>query len=146
MRIRADDGIQTSNWSTSGLFSIGGYNLPNDSNKFYIKNDQDEKVAWFGELGNIILKGSCILSPNCNNPSDGSFIFENENSSIVAYIDYFGNLCVESGSCDGFSQECNPDSDAFIIRNSQNENMSYIDFNGELCLKGGVYEDVLFIE
>ncbi|NCN87203.1 hypothetical protein GW932_05195 [archaeon] len=144
VRIKANDGIQNSSWSESRLFSIGSYALPNDTNKFYVNNDNSEAVAWIGDSGNIVLAGECFISPNCDNPADGSLIFKDYNETTVGYIDSFGNLCAENGNCAGHESNCNPNSNAFIVKNTLGENMSYISFNGELCVTGGIYENVEF--
>lgn len=132
------------NFSHVPTLVLYGSTLPNDTNKFYVQNDNGEDVAWIGDFGNIVLKGKCSLNPNCDNPSDGSFIFENLNGNITAYIDSFGNLCIEEGNCVGYENNCNPTEDSFLIQNIHGENMSYISFNGKLCLRGGVYDDVEF--
>ena len=113
---------------------------PNDTHKFYIKNASGDNVAWFGNLGNIVLKGNCTTSTNCTAPLD-SFIIANSTDNTTAYIDNLGNLCIEKGDCSDQSISCNPTRDAFIIRNSTNSNMSYIDFDGDLCLTENLYEN-----
>ncbi len=115
--------------------------LPNDTYKFYIKDNSENNVAWLGDSGNIVLKGICNATSVCTAPAN-SFIIANSSDNTVAYIDNQGNLCIEKGDCSDESASCNPSRDAFIIRNSTNSNMSYIDFNGELCLTGKLYENI----
>lgn len=114
--------------------------VPNDTRKFYIRNIFGESVAWFGNFGNIILKGKCIVLNKCVPPKD-SFIIANKTDSSTAYIDNLGNLCIEKGNCGDKSLTCNPARDAFIIRNASDDNMSYIDFGGNLCLTGKLFEN-----
>ena len=116
--------------------------IPNDTHKFYIKNNLSEHVAWLGNLGNIILKGSCFSGGSCDNPGEDSFVIRNSTDDNVAFINSTGDLCVEKGNCSDQSASCNPIRDAFIIRNSSDYNMSYIDFDGDLCLIGRLYENV----
>ncbi len=115
--------------------------LPNDTHKFYIKDNSENNVAWLGDSGNIVLKGICNATSICTAPAN-SFIIANSSDNTVAYIDNEGNLCIEKGNCSDESASCNPIRDAFIIRNSTSYNMSYIDFNGELCLTGKLYENI----
>ena len=115
--------------------------LPNDTSKYYIKDSSGNPVAWLGNSGNIVLKGKCFNSTNCNNPGDNSFIIRNSTNNNVAYINSTGDLCIGKGDCSDQSSTCNPARDAFIIRNSTNSNMSYIDFDGDLCLTGRLYQN-----
>ena len=114
-----------------------------DDNKFIIQNSSGSAVAWMGDSGNILLRGTCFISTNCTAPS-GSFIIQNSTGDTTAYIGSDGNLCIETGDCSDFSTSCNPTVDAFIIQNSSSVNMSYIDSDGDLCLTGRLYENVVF--
>ncbi len=122
------------------LFFVLGSSLPNDTSKFYIKDNSNNPVAWLGNFGNIVLKGNCSVLSNCVAPAN-SFIIKNSTDDTVSYIDNNGNLCIEKGNCSDESTICNPTRDAFIIRNSTNSNMSYIDFDGDLCLTGRLYQN-----
>ena len=114
---------------------------PNDTHKFSHKNSSGSIVAWFGNLGNIVLKGNCYSGGSCDNPGPNSFIFRNSTNANVAYINSTGDMCIVTGDCSDQSATCNPTRDAFIMRNSSNYNMSYIDFDGDLCLTGKLYEN-----
>ena len=111
-----------------------------EQNKFYIKNSNNENVAYFGDRGNIVLKGNCFKISNCVPPVD-SFIFKNSNENTVAYVDNQGNLCIETGDCQS-SISCNPTiNDEFIIQN-ENRVVSWIDLtNGNLCYIGRLTEN-----
>ena len=124
----------SANWSVS--VSI----IPQDVHRFYIHNSSGNSVAWFGDLGNIVLRGNCTNQTTCTAPAN-SFIIANNTDSTTAYIDNYGNLCVEKGDCSDESATCNPTRNAFIVRNSSNYNTSYIDFDGDLCLTGILYEN-----
>lgn len=114
--------------------------LPDDSFKFYIRNNESVNISWFGILGNIALRGNCSVQANCVAPA-GSYTFINSNNETVAYMDFSGNLCLESGDCSDQSASCNPSGGAVIWQNASGYNMSYIDFTGDLCLMGSLYED-----
>ena len=124
------------------VFTLESIVLPNDTNKFYVKDSSNNAVAWLGDSGNVVLKGSCFSGGSCDSPgSGGNFIIKNSASQNVAFINSTGDLCVESGDCSDLSGSCNPGTGAFIIRNSGGTNVSYIDYNGDLCLTGGLYEN-----
>ena len=113
---------------------------PQDTSKFYIKNSSGEAVAWFGNFGNLWLKGNFTSGGTCTAPA-GSFIIANSTDETVAYIDNQGNMCIE-GDWSELCGSCNPEGDAFIIKNSSDANVSYIDFaNGYLCLTGELYQN-----
>ena len=114
--------------------------LPNDTSKFYIKNNTGSTVAWLGNEGNIILKGTCHVSNNCVESLGNLFVIGNSTASVVSYINSTGDLCIEKGSCSS-SASCSPTREAFKIRNSTGSIVSYIDFDGELCFTGGLYEN-----
>jgi len=135
VRVRATDGSLNSSYDQSDNDFTISHIVANDTNKFIFQNNAGTNVAWFGDQGNIVLKGTCSLSANCQPPTD-SFIFKDSNNNIVSHIDSNGNLCIESGDCSDGSANCNPSINAFIIQNSTNSNMSYIDFTGNLCLTG----------
>ena len=140
VRVLATDGLLNSSWDESDEdFSIGG--IPNDTSKFFIKNDSNETIAWFGNFGNIVLRGTCNVLSNCLASSENLFVITNSSApdEPVAYVNSTGDLCIEKGSCSS-SASCN-EKNAFKIRNSTQELVSYIDFNGELCFTGGLYEN-----
>jgi hypothetical protein len=142
LRIMATDGNYNSSWNETADFSINlnSYSV-NDTNKFLILNSTNSTVAWLGDLGNIVISGSCFASSNCVAP-DGSFIVGNSTDNSTAYISNAGNLCLEFGSCSAFSSTCNPAIDSFVIQNNLGINMSYISGNGGLCYTGGLYQNV----
>jgi len=137
-------------WSPDGYFKVAfgicgiegcpfGAILTNpDVDKFYVQNASGETVAWFGDLGNIVLKGTLVSGGTCAAPS-GSFIIANSAGETVAYVDNQGNLCVQ-GSWSEQCGTCSPATDAFIIQDSSGTTVSYIDFDGNLCLTGKLYQ------
>lgn len=105
---------------------------------FIVKNSGASNVAYFDDVGNLVLKGTLTSGGVCSAPS-GSFIVKNSGGDTVAYIDTDGDMCIE-GSCSDECASCNPPSDAFIIKNSSGTNVGYIDYDGDLCLKGELCE------
>ena len=126
--------------SYSVTFTI---NIPNDTHKYLIRDNLGNTVAWLGNEGNIVLKGSCFSGGTCNNPGNNSFIIANATDNHVAFINASGDLCLEKGDCSDQSTSCNPTRNAFIIKNSSGYNMSNIDYDGELCLIGRLYINAL---
>ena len=111
-----------------------------DPNKVYIKN-QGQNVAWFGDRGNIVLKGPCQVKPTCTPPAD-SFIFKNSAGDTVAYIDINGNLCIETGDCLSSTSCSVTSNDEFIMQDETEKVVSKIDLtNGDLCYTGKLIEN-----
>ena len=114
---------------------------PRDPNKFYIKNSQNINVAWFGDRGNIILKGTCTQQSTCTPPLD-SFIFKNSAGDTVAYVDTSGNLCIETGDCLSSTSCSATSNDEFIMQDETGKVVSKIDLtNGDLCYTGRLIEN-----
>src|SRR3989338_3572557 len=122
-----------------GSVNVSSVTVPNNTYKFYIRNGSNNVVAWLGNQGNIVLKGSCFSEGTCNNPGNNSFIIANATDNHVSFINASGDLCVEKGDCSDQSTSCNPTRKAFIIKNSSGYNMSYIDYDGDLCLIGRLF-------
>ncbi len=112
-----------------------------DPNKVYIKNSQTQNVAWFGDRGNIVLKGTCQVQSNCLPPQD-SFILKNANNEVVSYIDSQGNLCIETGDCSSSTSCTLTTNDEFVMKDETGRAVSKIDLtNGDLCLTGKLIEN-----
>lgn len=136
-RCNVSDGEKSSGWTTDTdtLNVVGIFG----ENKFYIKGNYNNTLANLDDNGNLELQGACTQQATCTTPSD-SFIIKNSAGEVAAYIDSYGNLCIETGDCSDQSAECNPTNDAFIIQNSTGYNVSYIDTTGDLCLTGVLIE------
>ncbi|MFA5173687.1 MAG: hypothetical protein WC438_00735 [Candidatus Pacearchaeota archaeon] len=111
-----------------------------NTNNFYIENSQNETVAVFSDLGDIVLKGTCSINLILNPPAN-SFVIENSVSKI-AYVDMNGNFAVKGGSCFINSSICN--SNGLVIRNNEGKVVISIDKNGNLCYTGKVYTNADF--
>lgn len=109
----------------------------NDTSKFYVKNASGENVAWLGNLGNIVLRGTFTSGETIDTAPDDSFIIKDATDDTVAYIDNQGNLCIEGSKSSG---SCNPSGGAFITNNIYDDIVSYIDYDGDLCLTGTLIE------
>jgi len=91
IKILVTDGINT-NSSISDTFSIE--NTP--QNKFLVKDSLGNNVAFFSDIGNIVLKGNCFSNSSCDNSGLDSFIIRNLNNSNVAFVNSTGDLCIDS--------------------------------------------------
>ncbi len=111
--------------------------LPNDTHKFYIKNNNDP-VAWLGSEGNVVLEGSCFIG-TCETPEDNSLVIRNSTKGSIAFINSSGDMCVSSGDCSDESEQCDNPTDALAMRNQSKDVVSYL--NGSLCLTGKLYEN-----
>ncbi|MEK6983546.1 MAG: hypothetical protein AABX33_03150 [Nanoarchaeota archaeon] len=88
IKILATDGINTGN-DTSDTFSIY-----HDQNKFTIKNNTGGNIAWFGDQGNIVIKGT--LEQNSNYQATNNFAFKIRNNlSDVLIIENNGSMYID---------------------------------------------------
>lgn len=141
IRVRSSDGLNFSSWDESDTDFTISTASPNDTYKFIIQNPSGANIAWLGDLGNIVLKGTCTAGTTCN-PPENSFIVKNSNDDTVAYIDPNGNICLESGTCSDNYADCdNPGDGSFIIRDETDKNVAFINATGGLCLTGGLTQN-----
>lgn len=135
-RVKVTDGLLNSSWDQSDSDFRIGSPPQNDTHKFYHKDSAGNNVAWLGNSGNIVLKGECFASVNCNSITDGSFIIQDQAGDSVAFINSTGDLCLESGDCSDSYANCDtPGDGSFIIANST-DYVSFINSTGDLCLVG----------
>src|SRR3989338_1261710 len=88
IKILATDGINTGN-DTSETFSIY-----HDIDKFLIKNASGSNIAWFGDAGNIVLKG--VLEQNSNFIATNNFAFKIRNNlNDVLIIENNGSMYID---------------------------------------------------
>ena len=65
-----------------------------DINKFYIKNTTGANIAWFGDAGNIVLKGSLEQNSNFQRTSTFAFVIRN-NGEDVLIIENNGSMYID---------------------------------------------------
>jgi len=112
-----------------------------DTDKFYIKNASGETVAWFGDRGNLVLKGTLTteVDPLEEDPAHDEFRVQDSEGNDVAIIDATnGNMYIS-----GLHKNWHTPSegkDEFIIRNSNDDPVAYISDEGHLYLKGKLYQ------
>lgn len=138
-------------WNGDGYFNIGygecfvqnmayGVTLTDpDTHKFYIKDSSGKTAAWFGDKGNLVLKGTFTSEGTCTAPS-GSFIVKDSGGDTVAYIDSEGDMCIEGELHEEQEGTLTPPSGSFIV-NGAGSVVGYINQSGDLYLKGKLYQD-----
>jgi hypothetical protein len=144
---------------SNGYFKVGfgecgvqdfafGVTLANpDIVKFFIENSLGETVAWFGDLGTIVLKGTFTKEVYQLNedPETDEFRVQDSSGADVAIIDTTnGNMFIKGTLHEKLGESIPAPSEEscdFIIKNSNDEVVSYIDDSGNLYLKGKLYQN-----
>lgn len=119
--------------------------MSNPTDKFYVKNSSNENIAWFDNLGNIVLKGTLTTGGDCADAPEDSFLVQRCNGkdcNTVAYIDSStGDMCIEGDFSDN-QPYCM--GGGFIIKDSSGAIVSSISsYYGHLCLTGKLYENAI---
>jgi len=109
---------------------------------FCVKNNSDEIVAWFDNLGNLFLKGTLTQQMTPTASANDEFRFQDSNSSDLAIIDTnSGNMYIDGTVYQNQSSPSpSEESDDFIIKDSNGEVVAYIDDSGDVYLKGELYD------
>ena len=131
----------------SDVFVFNLRPVPEDPHKFYIKNNSGDPVAWFGNLGNLVLKGS--LTPNTTPEASANDEFRIQDSigDDVAIIDTSsGDMDIEGTlklDSEGNWVAPTDGDDNFRIKDSGGNDVAYISKTGDLYLKGQLYENAI---
>ena len=109
-------------------------------NKFFIKDNTGNNIAWFGDAGNIVLKGPLEQSSNFQRTSNFAFVIRN-NANDVLIIENNGSMYI-----DGTLQENQATINSDINRNDfriKNNGTLMINVNetGYVFLKGTLTEN-----
>jgi len=112
-----------------------------DVYRFYIQNPSGETVAWFGNLGNLVLKGTLTQETTPTATANDEFRFQDSNGVDVAIIDTTnGEMYIAGEKHEGQDMSLlSPE--GFIIKNSDGDVVAYIDDSGELYLTGKLYQN-----
>ncbi|NIP51575.1 MAG: hypothetical protein GWN00_22070 [Aliifodinibius sp.] len=115
----------------------------NATSGFYVQNSSGVPVAWFDNLGNLVLKGS--LTEDTTPTATGADEFRVKNSSgsdVAIIVSTNGNMSIK-GSLYEEQGTLNPSgsSDDFVIKNSSGSVVAYIAESGNVYLKGKLYEN-----
>lgn len=114
--------------------------IPKHTDKFRVKDESGDSVAWFDDSGNLFLKAT--LYQNSKHPPTGhnEFRVQDVNSVVVAIIDTTNGKMYIKGSRKTLWQDPSAGNGEFIIRNSE-EPVAYINQLGDMYLKGNLYEN-----
>lgn len=108
--------------------------------KFYIKNSSGVPVAYFDNLGNLVLKGTLTEEGGQTRPTatgDDEFIFKDSSGNLMIINTTNGNMYIYGAQQQQW-QAPSGEND-FIIEDSEGA-VAYIDESGNLYLTGKLYE------
>ncbi len=116
---------------------------PQDPNKFYFKNSSGSNVAWFGDLGNVVIKGTLEQNSAYTATANDEFRFQDRNGNDVMIIDLTNGNMYLDGTLNENQNTLTPleNSDDFIVLNETNEVSAYINESGYMFLKGILVEN-----
>ncbi|MBS3101941.1 hypothetical protein J4458_00660 [Candidatus Woesearchaeota archaeon] len=136
----AYDNVSQSDWGNSNFTVTVNITTLLDQNKFFIKDNTGNNIAWFGDAGNIVLKGPLEQSSNFQRTSNFAFVIRN-NANDVLIIENNGSMYI-----DGTLQENQATINSDINRNDfriKNNGTLMINVNetGYVFLKGTLTEN-----
>ncbi|MBI2653251.1 hypothetical protein HYX02_00420 [Candidatus Woesearchaeota archaeon] len=133
-------GISESTAVTASLtasVTVNTTSLP-DINKFLIKNSSGSNIAWFGDAGNIVIKG--VLEQSSNFQATDNFAFKIRNNlNDVLIIENNGSMYI-----DGTLQEnqgtltSGTNKNDFRIKDNSSNLVAFVNEGGYLFLKGSL--------
>jgi hypothetical protein len=106
---------------------------------FYSKNYG--LVARLFDNGNVLLAGSCSKKTDCVEPAKSLLVMENPNGEVVSYVDYSGNICVESGDC-ARDESCSVGENDYVIMGETGVPKIVFKTDGSLCYTGILRESI----
>ena len=112
------------------------------TSRFCVENSSGVPVAWFDDLGNLVLTGELHESSSHQATSSDEFRVQDSSGDDVAIIDASnGNLYIDG---DIYEEQgtLSPSagSDDFVVKDSSGNVVAYIDDSGDLYLKGKLYQ------
>jgi hypothetical protein len=113
-----------------------------DQHKFYIQNSSGSNIAWFGDAGNIVLKGTLAQNSNRQLLSTDLFAFQDSSGNNLMIMDDLGNMYIKGSKLENQATlSYPPNCDCFIIQSQAGETVSYINSSGYLLMKGTLTEN-----
>lgn len=124
------------------VYAYSTINTTQDTYKFYIKNSSGSNVAWFGNSGNVVLKGVLEEKSTHSATANDEFRFRSNDNDVMIIDTTNGNLYIK-GILFENQDTLTPlvESDDFIIRNASNDVVAYVNESGYMFLKGRLYEN-----
>ena len=131
-------GLSESTTTTASLTASVTVNTTSlsDVNKFLIKNSSGSNIAWFGEAGNIVIKG--VLEQNSNFQATDNFAFRiRNNGNDVLIIENNGSMYID-GTLQENQGTLNSDINRndFRIKDNSSNLVAFVNETGHLLLKG----------
>ena len=129
----SSDNVGLLNISNIGIY----YSIPQDTNKFFIKNSSGNNVAWFGDAGNVVIKGVLEQNSNYQRTANDEFIIRNKGEDVLILDTVNGSLYID-GTLFENQATLNPKegSDDFIIKDNSGNVVAFVNESGYLFLKG----------
>ena len=124
----------------SSIYYTETFTLP-DVNKFFIKNASGSNIAWFGDAGNIVIKG--VLEQNSNFQATSNFAFKIRNNlNDVLIIENNGSMYID-GTLQENQATINSDTNRndFRVKDSSGNLMININETGYVFLKGTITQN-----
>ena len=95
LNITNNQGISYYYYGQSPKHSASKITVPlQDQNKFLIKNASGSNIAWFGDAGNIVIKGTLEQSSNFQRTNNFAFVIRN-NANDVLIIENNGSMYID---------------------------------------------------
>ncbi|MBI2653248.1 hypothetical protein HYX02_00405 [Candidatus Woesearchaeota archaeon] len=132
----AFDNNSMSDWADINFtFKVNSTSLP-DINKFLIKNSSGSNIAWFGDAGNVVIKGN--LEQNSNFQATDNFAFKIRNNlNDVLIIENNGSMYIDGTL---FENQGTLTSDTnkndFRIKDNSSNLVAFVNETGYVFLKG----------
>ena len=107
-----------------------------DVNKFLIKNSSGSNIAWFGDAGNVVIKGN--LEQNSNFQATDNFAFRiRNNANDVLIIENNGSMYID-GTLAENQATINSDTNRndFRIKDNSSNLVAFVNETGYVFLKG----------
>jgi hypothetical protein len=97
-------------------------------------------VAWFDDLGNLVLKGTLTVNTTPSTTENDEFRIKNSTGFNVALIDLTdGDMVIKGSKYE--EQTSMTGASNFIVKDSNGDAVAYIDISGNLYLKGKIYKN-----
>jgi YD repeat-containing protein len=119
--------------NVSGNFSV--YTI-NDTIKFYIRNSTNTAVAWFGDQGNVIIKGVLTQSTAPTATANDEFRVQDSTGADVMIVDQTNGNMYLNGQLKEGQAVLNPVGNNFIVKDASNNPVAYVNESGYLLIKG----------
>ena len=110
--------------------------------KFCVENSSADPVAWFDDLGNLVLTGTLTQNTTPTASANDEFRFQNSSGTDKAIIRMSdGNMYIAGSLYEEQNSLTPSGGDDFIVKDNSGTIVAYISESGNLYLKGKLYEN-----